>query len=104
MSKTFIITTPLTKNLIPVMTHPLSKAWDQPDTNDILVDDNYALMDQHVFNSLSEYSATIPSGVYAGKMWKRDTGKTIGWWLCWYIDTPANDGTCTIMHRQIIIA
>lgn len=55
---------------IPAMTHPLGKHWKQPEVDEITIDDTHALMSQRAFDKLLEYSASRPSGVYEGKMWK----------------------------------
>ena len=89
-------------NEIPVMTHPLSKHWRQPPLESIAIDDTHALMTTATFNALSDYSLSIPSGVYEGKMWRRhDNLRT--WLLMWY--GPADDpDKCSINHRVILIA
>lgn len=84
----------LDKNVIPPMTHPYSKHWKQPPAEMILIDDTHALMNKRVFDQLAEYSASQPSGVYEGKMWKRHDGAfdreflarggKPEWYLCWY--------------------
>ncbi len=60
--------------VIPPITDPMGRNWEQPDTAAILLDDTHALMDVPTFNALHEYSASFPSGVYEGKMWKRHDG------------------------------
>lgn len=80
--------------IIPRMTHPLSRSWNQPDRSEILLDDTYALMTMRTFEHLPEYSATRPTGVYEGKMWRRHdgvfdyrfiaSGGKPEWLLCWY--------------------
>jgi hypothetical protein len=42
----------------------------------MLVDDETAIMTQKEFDSLKEYSASMPSGVYAAKRWKRDVNES----------------------------
>lgn len=59
------------KNQIPEVTDPQGAHWDQPSTQDILIDDHHAAMSGDTFNELAEYSMTQPSGVYPGKMWKQ---------------------------------
>lgn len=88
-------------HVIPNMTHPLSRAWDQPSREKILVDDNSAVMENATFEQLKNYSTSIPSGVYEGKMWRRLIG--IDWYLCWYYpgDRPS---TCAVDKRKIIIS
>lgn len=79
------------KNYIPDMVHPLSKGWlKQPNRENIVIDDQYALMSQKDFDTLAEYSTSIPTGVYEGKMWKAhkyeliDDKKVWHWFLCWF--------------------
>ena len=71
------------ENVIPVITHPWGASWQQPEISDIEIDDTHALMGVYAFNQLVEYSHSIPSGVYIGKMWKGryDTGE---WYLAWF--------------------
>jgi hypothetical protein len=45
------------------------------------VDDKTALMDQEYFKELGEYSASLPSGTYIGKRWKRNQVNSPHW-LC----------------------
>lgn len=100
-------------NTIPPMTHPLSKAWDQPSLDKIKIDDEYATMDNKTFKELKDYSCSQPSGVYEGKMWKtrdfkeRKTGLEPivwldDWYLCWfgYSEDP---NACSNNNRKIKI-
>ncbi|KAA6347852.1 hypothetical protein EZS27_004717 [termite gut metagenome] len=87
-------------NRIPHMTDPLSRAWEQPLTEDILLDDKHALMHQEDFDTLHEYSLTLPSGVYEGKMWKCSYEDR--WLLCWY-DKDDDPSKCSIKRREIIL-
>lgn len=86
-------------DLLPQMTHPLSTAWNQPPTTDIAFYDDIAIMDRPTLDLLPEYSTSIPTGVYEGKMWRRALlGE--GWVLCWY--GPADDpDKCSINSRPI---
>lgn len=88
-------------HLIPVMTHKLSSGWDQPSTEKILVDDESAVMDNKTFEQLKNYSTSIPSGVYEGKMWRRLIG--IDWYLCWYCQSD-RPSMCAVDKRKIIIS
>lgn len=104
---------------IPPITHPLGRYWNQPKREEMLVDEIYAMMSKQTFDQLAEYSATIPTGVYAGKMWKRQAtrwakdpeGKPmhlgIDWYLCWFVDIKATDGTdrdmCMIKQARILL-
>lgn len=92
------------KHVIPPMTHPLGSAWDQPSRADILVDDTHALMVPGDVEKLSDYSCSIPSGVYEGKMWKRARDRREpegGWFLCWY--EPDGDPDMMAIRYRLII-
>jgi len=87
--------------MIPDITHPLGKNIVQPDKNKIVIDETHAIMSTKILNQLSEYSSSIPTGVYEGKMWKCNDRKG-GWLLCWF--GPSKDPTmCSINNRKIII-
>lgn len=93
------------------MTHVLSKNWDQPSTSGILVDDTHALMSHSTFSKLKDYSATYPTGVYEGKMWKRNDGSfdhtflekggVPVWKLMWY-GIARDPDKCSINARDIL--
>lgn len=89
---------------IPPITDPMGRHWDQPDRSRILVDDNHALMDERTFKELGDYSCTIPTGVYDGKMWKRGEpyGKPERWYLLWYGPSDKLD-QCSVNFREIIL-
>jgi hypothetical protein len=82
------------------MTDPMGRHWTQPAREAILVDTQYAMMSTAVFDRLSAYNATNPSGVYPGKMWKR-AGVSKTWFLVWY--GPVMDDKCMIESREILI-
>ncbi len=96
---------------IPLMTHPLSRSWDQPKTSDILIDEDFALMTQDTFDSLAEYSCSQPTGCYPGKMWKRHNGafdpsckpEDCRWVLAWYDFSDKGEMYCTTQCRTILI-
>lgn len=104
---------------IPPMIHPLGRHWQQPPRHHITVDDRHALMDRRAFEQLAEYSTSVPSGVYDGKMWKAQKWVWDGtpmeisrgyarrkfldeWILRWYgpCDQP---NACSINSRDILI-
>lgn len=88
-------------HVIPPITHPLGRHWQQPDLSEIEVDEVSALMDKNSFEQLHEYSTSYPSGVYDGKMWRAQT--TAGWKLRWY--GPASDpDQCQINQRVLLVA
>lgn len=79
------------------MEHPIPPAdfmgnqvmWCQPKREDILVDEEFAVMSQETFEALMEYSRSIPTGAYDGKMWKRlQQHRTL---LCWFAPTDYLD-------------
>lgn len=83
---------------LPPMTHPLSAVWDQPNSDQMAVYDDIAIMDLSTLVCLHEYSASIPTGVYEGKMWRCAVGND--WQLCWY--GPSKDpDKCSINRRPI---
>lgn len=86
--------------VIPEITDPLGKYWEQPKTTDFLISDEYALMDKDTAEALSEYSYTMPTGVYEGKMWRRLEDGV--WHLLWY-GRSKNPNKCSIEHRKISI-
>ena len=85
---------------IPEMSHPLGQHWRQPKREDLLVDDMNAIMGESDLESLAEYSQSIPTGVYPGKMWKANYGRDL--LLRWYGPIEA-DGMCTIFSRIILV-
>ena len=79
--------------MIPAMTDPLGRHWRQPvDIAEAPIDDTHVLLTPRQFEELPEYSATMPTGAYPGKCWKRALydmpphrgGKIVGWHLGWY--------------------
>jgi hypothetical protein len=100
--------------MIPAMTDPLGKHWDQPkDIREAPIDGTHVLLTRQQFEGLSEYSATFPSGVYPGKCWKRhEPGPTLPgerrrvglsrWFLMWYGESH-DPKLCSINHREIRI-
>ena len=72
------------EDIVPEITHPLGKHWDQPKRSDILLnkDEDVFVMTEEIFNKLATYNTSIPSGAYEGKMWKSTRfGKN---YLMWY--------------------
>ena len=98
--------------MIPAMTDTMGKYWNQPKRELIEIDATHALMPKWVFEELREYSSTIPTGVYPGKMWRRHDGifdprtrqrndAPGRWLLCWYGDE--DHGRCEIHFREILL-
>lgn len=100
------------EKFVPPITEPLGKHWKQPDRKEILMDETHCLMSGQTFYSLPEYSATRPSGVYPGKMWRRHdgafdcaylaSGGKPEWMLCWFgeCDDPK---MCSNHSRKILL-
>ena len=64
------------------MTHELSRYWDQPARESVLVDATHAVMTRAVYLAIPEYLHSEPSGVYTGKMWRlAPAGRLL---LAWY--------------------
>jgi hypothetical protein len=99
-------------NVIPAIDDPMGAHWRQPSSTAIAVDDTHALMTRETFNALCEYSTSTPTGVYPGKMWRRqlmrrgahplDLRPTGQWFICWY--GPDVDGKCPIETRRVLLA
>ena len=70
----------------------------------IVLDDGHFLISQADFDALPEYTATKPTGVYAGKCWKAQRGKD-DWWIACYIEEipPHPDGMLTPFRRALIV-
>lgn len=98
------------KNIIPPMAHELGRHWIQPARESILIDDTHAVMDSTAFKNLPEYSASTPSGVYPGKMWKRHDGlfdrtckpEDRRWLLCWFGEVEGRLDICSNNYREIL--
>lgn len=85
--------------MIPLMTDPLGRHWKQPDDiRHAPMDDETVLLTPAQFAGLHEYSATLPTGVYPGKCWKRIERQRV--LLVWYGDVTADD-QCPILFRNI---
>lgn len=86
--------------IIPEMTDPMGKHWSQPDRNGIDIDDTHALMSESQIAELKDYSRSIPTGAYEGKMWKFKDSLNGKWSLCWYGES---EGPGMLSFNQRII-
>lgn len=86
---------------IPEITDPLGRSWRQPPLDQIAVDDTHALMSETTFKQLAEYSTSMPTGVYVGKMWSAVIGGTP--YLRWY-GRCEKPGHCSNNQREVIFA
>lgn len=94
------------KNTIPRMLAPLGKHWEQPEKKNILIDNTHAIMCNKDFKLLPEYSTSIPTGVYEGKMWKKKVPwdrEPSKWYLVWFgfCDKPEY---CSNNYREILLS
>lgn len=92
--------------IIPAITDPLGRYWDQPPLRDILVDGTHAVMSQQTMSQLKNYSHTNPTGVYEGKMWRAElihpeTRETINV-LRWYAKSE-DPGWVVNEQRRILL-
>lgn len=81
------------------MTDELGRHWRQPATSEIRLGFESARMTRETFDRLAEYSYTLPTGVYPGKMWRFTRGDRH--WLMWYGREYA--GRCGVHSREIVI-
>lgn len=97
-------------NAIPPMMHPSSKYWEQPALSEIKIDAQRAYMSRATFDELAEYSTSVPSGVYEGKMWKarillllpsNELTPVLRWHLRWY--GYSKSGTGYVSNHQRVI-
>lgn len=85
-------------SVIPPITNPLGKHWDQPDRADIDISDEYARMKPETARKLAEYSHSIPSGKYEGKMWCANWDNIL--YLRWY--GPSDKPDELLIHTRKI--
>ena len=92
---------------IPPMTHVLSRAWHQPDHRRWVFDEMHVIMPKEDFELLAEYSCSVPSGVYEGKMWRRrvpyEDAPSHTWYLCWYDVSKKGPNFCATKQREILL-
>jgi hypothetical protein len=86
--------------VIPPMTDPLGEYWDQPPRENITIDGEFARMTKADLELLKDYTHTIPTGKYLGKMWKMR--KDDKWHLLWY-DIDPDPKFLAIPHREIFL-
>lgn len=106
----------MSANVIPPITDDLGRygAWSQPKPGDIKLEGEYAEMGLAVFERLHEYSASVPTGRYSGKMWKMNASRRLGvfsvpydengevWYLRWY-GVVDDENRLAIYSRRIRI-
>lgn len=92
-------------NTIPLITHPFGRAWQQPPTYLILVDDTHAVMSRLDFQILMDYTRSQPSALYNGKMWKTqlESEDAAKWFLCYCHNENNKTSEIDIAYREILI-
>lgn len=99
------------KEVIPEITDPMGQHWPQPKRENVLVYPDFAYVSSVGFESLSNYSGSIPTGTYDGKMWRRqinehdcarDKKAKPEWLLCWY-GPCEEEGKIAIFRRPLRI-
>ena len=89
------------KDKLPERENPTT-GWSQPLTEEIAIDATHAVMTKKTFDQLKDYSYSVPTGVWVGKLWKRQ-GDDTTWWLCWF-NLSEKPGICRCRSREILIA
>ena len=93
------------EQVIPKITDPLGKHWEQPARKHIELDDTHALMSEQTFLGLANYTSSQPTGIYPGKMWRGQylkKGEKV-WKLHWVELDPDDDKYCFIRSRFILV-
>ena len=74
--------------VIPRITDPLGRSWEQPNTELLRITDEFVYISTHAFTFLKDYTNSQPTGVYPGKIWKvkmfTDKTKIPIWVLRWF--------------------
>lgn len=85
---------------IPPMVDPRGAFWVQPSPSEFAIGE-CAITTLPTFKKLNEYSSTVPTGVYPGKMWKRRERGDV-WYLCWYAESES-EGYCDIRRKRLLV-
>lgn len=86
---------------VPAMTDPMGSHLEQPSTENMKFTETCVEMSRSDFEKLHNYHNSYPSGVYDGKMWKREDCMGV-WYLLWYGPSSEPD-KCSVSSRQIIV-
>lgn len=89
--------------VIPTMPHNYIGLWQQPRYEELYFpDDESVIVSRNVFNKLMEYSTTMPTGVYPGKMWRAEINGVH--YLRWYgLHATEPERLCTNNQRLLLI-
>lgn len=88
-------------NSIPPVTDELGKCWTQPDREQIDFSDGAAKISRDAFQQLMDYSYSIPSALYPGKMWKSYHFGVKLWFLSWVEQCANMPENIMVCHRVI---
>jgi hypothetical protein len=96
---------------IPDMTDPLGQHWEQPSRAEIELRGGAAFMTRETMEKLKNYSASIPSGKYQGKMWRLceheasfgKIGAPDAWHIVWYGPSEKGEEYVKLNFRPIVI-
>lgn len=77
-----------------------TSSWIQPPPEAMLADDKHVLMTREAFDALLSYSATIPTAIYKGKMWKAFQDDL---WELRFWTQGKEPNTCSPSQRLILI-
>lgn len=90
----------MSASFIPEMTDPMGRHWRQPKglNSRVVADDCNAMIAPQDLAALPEYSSTIPTGVYPGKMWRAEYHD--GTYLCWYGEEVQK--RCSVNCRRVL--
>jgi len=84
----------------PIMVDPMGSHWQQPSRSEVLIDGECAVMTRKAFNQLHDYSHSMPSGVYDGKMWK---AQFRGQWYLKFYRPSEKPGHCRTEALPILL-
>ncbi|HVH91276.1 MAG TPA: hypothetical protein VM783_07825 [Candidatus Acidoferrum sp.] len=102
-------------SVVPARPMKYGTAWHQPRRNDLRfhVDSrnpeskpDLVYMSQKSRNDLSDYSRSMPTSVYPGKMWKAECTRLDGskeWRLRWYGEVPGRRDICSNNECPIVL-
>jgi hypothetical protein len=92
--------------VVPPITEPLGRHWEQPDREELIFCGDFVYMTRRAYKQLPEYNNSVPSGVYEGKMWKShvrysDVGRVC--WLRWFGVSDDPDKVTNNQRRIAIV-
>lgn len=88
--------------MIPPIINHLGLGWSQPDHREWLFDDTHVVMPARDLEQLRDYSASRPTGVYPGKVWRDKSAFDAHWRVCWWAESPESHQLCR-MHSRLAV-